>query len=119
MGADLEVRLGTSGYAAIAAQFLLGAAPGFLEGLHPQRFRSVKDAFRDTVKRGGSGIEPGGESLPPKIQERVDGVRRAAADSLSHLFDRRALAAAQQGIRGEFDITAGDAAGGRAIARWG
>ncbi len=46
VGADFEVGLGTEDGARFAAQFLLGTAAGFVERLHPESFRHMRDRFR-------------------------------------------------------------------------
>jgi len=117
MRADIKILLRPCGVAYLAAGLLLGASAAFVEGLHPERFCNVSNRFREPVKRRRARIEARGQALPPGIEQRIDGVGRAAADLLADPFNRRALTLAQERIGGELDIAASDAARGRAVAR--
>ena len=46
VGADLEVGFGTDCGARLAAQFLFDTASAFIERLHPESFRHMRDRFR-------------------------------------------------------------------------
>lgn len=119
MRADLEVGLPLSGAARSAADLVLRAMAAFLEGLHPERFRDMSNGFGQAVEGCGAGIEARGQTLPPRVQQRVDRVGRASTDFLADFFYGGALALAQECIGGEFDIASGDATGGRAVPRRG
>ena len=92
MRADFEICLGRERTARLAAELLRGAPPALFERLHPERLGDVRDGFGEAVERRGTCVEARGEALPPGIQDRVNGVGRAAADFLADLLNRRALA---------------------------
>ena len=91
-----------------------GALAGLVERLQPEALGGVQHRFREAVQGGGSGVEAAGEAAPPGVEQRVDGVRGAAADRRADLLDRGALAVAQQLVGGAVDVGGGDAAGGDA-----
>ena len=91
------------------ACFQRNTATRFLERLHPERLRGVGHGFRDALQCRGSGVQAPGESLPPSIEHRVDGVRGAAAQPRAHLLDGRTLAVAQEAVGGTFHVDGGDA----------
>ena len=71
----------------------------------------MQHRFGESVQGGGSGVEAAGESAPPGVEQRVDGVRGAAADRRADLLDGGALAFAQQLVGGAVDVGDRDAAG--------
>jgi hypothetical protein len=87
VGADLEVLLVVGGEAFGGFQFLLGAAAGFGEGLHPEGFGDVGDGLGKAVQGGRARIESGEEGFPPSIEHGVDGVGGAAAELGADLID--------------------------------
>ena len=119
MGAQVEIGLTLRSASRGAVELLLRPPAPFLEGLHPECFGDVGNRFGEPMQGGRPGIEARGEALPPGIEERIDGVGRAAADFLADLLNRRALALPQEGIRREFNIPAGDSAGGCTVAKSG
>jgi hypothetical protein len=87
-----------------------GGSPAcFFEGLHPQAFRRQEHRFRESVQRCGASVEPAGEALPPGVEQRVDRVRGAAAQSRADALDGGALAFAQQGVGGAVYVGGGNA----------
>ena len=119
MGAQVEVRFALGSASRGAVKFLLRPSAAFLERLHPERFGDVRDRFGQTMQGRRAGIEARGQPLPPGIEERIDGVGGAAADSLADLLNRRALALAQAGIGSKLHIPPADPAGGCAVAGCG
>ena len=94
MRTDLEGLFVAGEGAGSGVLFLRCAPAAFVEGLHPEGFGGVGDGFVQSVQGGGAGIQAGGESLPPGVQKRVDGVRAAGAELFADFFDGGALASA-------------------------
>jgi hypothetical protein len=118
MRADLEGLFVSGEGAGGGVLFLRSAAPAFVEGLHPEGFGSMGYGFGEAVQGGGTGIQASGESLPPGVEQWVDGVRRTGAEFFADLFDGGALAGAQEDIGSAFDVAGGDASGSLAMAGW-
>jgi hypothetical protein len=95
VGADLEALLLFGRSAFFGLEFEIGATAAFVEGLHPEGFGDVGDGFGEAVQGSWSGVEAAAESLPPGVQEGVDGVRGAAAESLADSVDGGAFAGAE------------------------
>jgi len=74
VGADLEVLLLFGGGGFGRFELELGAAAAFVEGLHPQGFGHVGDGLGEAVQGSGAKVQPGGEVLPPNIEEGFYGV---------------------------------------------
>jgi hypothetical protein len=116
VGADLEGLFVCGEGAGGGVLFLRRAAPAFVEGLHPEGFGSVGHGFGKSVQSGRAGVQSSRESLPPGIEQGVDGVRGARAELLADSFDGGALAGAQEGVGGTLDVAGRDAARSLAIA---
>ena len=97
----------------------LCAVPGLLERLKPEALGGVGDGFGEAVQGVGAGIEAAGEAPPPLVEQRVDGVRGAAADLRADLLDGGALAVAKQGVGGTVDVGRVHGAGGDAAGEGG
>jgi hypothetical protein len=98
MRADLEGLFIGGESAGGGVLFLRGAAAAFVEGLHPEGFGGLGHALGQSVQGGGAGVQAGGESLPPGVEQRVDGVRGSGAKFLTDFFDGGAFAGTQQGV---------------------
>jgi hypothetical protein len=83
MGADLDGLLLISGVAFFGFELESGASAAFVERLHPEGFGNVCNGFGEAVQGGWSGVEAAAESLPPGVQEGVDGVGGAGAECLA------------------------------------
>jgi hypothetical protein len=67
MRADFEgLSIGGEG-AGGGVLFLRGAAPAFVEGLHPEGFGGVGHGFGESMQSGGTGVESSRKPLPPGI----------------------------------------------------
>jgi hypothetical protein len=117
MRAEVKILLSPSGVAHLAVDLLLGAPAAFVERSHPKGLGDVRNRLGEPVKCRWAGIEARRQALPPGVEQRIDRVGRTAANSLADFFDRGALPLAQKRVGGEFDISAGDAVGGYAVAR--
>jgi hypothetical protein len=115
MRADLESLLVGGEGAGGGVLLLRSAAAALVEGLHPESLGGVGYGFGQSVEGGGAGVQASRKPLPPRIQERVDCVWGAGAESLADLLDGGAFARAQESIGGAFDVAGGDAARGYAI----
>jgi hypothetical protein len=81
----------------------------FLERLHPQRLRHVRDGLGEPMKGRGLCIQSSRESLPPRIEEGTHGIERPATDSRSdflHRGPKAALLAATQRLTPENRLNA-------------
>ena len=92
MRADLESLFVGGEGAGGRVLFLRGAATAFVEGLHPEGFGDVGDGFGESVQGGGAGVEACGEPFPPRVEQRIYGVRGAATEACADFFNRGAFA---------------------------
>ena len=82
---------------------LLGAPAALIARLHSERFGDVCDGIGQTPQGRGPG-ELLAEALPPGIEQRVDGIRGAGADSGAEPLDVGPLAFAQQRVGRALDV---------------